>query len=82
MAQKIKRESWLVFYRTKSGKLDNREVATKRVLRNKEMPDMMTVYDLTKEEALDVVSKRKNFKDFERDSKGEPIVKKLVRCAV
>lgn len=77
MSKKIKKESWLVFYLTKSGKLDNREIATHHVMRNEEMPDMVMEYDVTKEDALYVVSRRMNFKDFERDSKGEPIVKRM-----
>lgn len=77
MSKKPIEESWLVFYRTKNGKLNNREVPTKSVMRQATMPDIKMEFDVTKEEALYAVSKRKNFKDFERDSKGEPIVKRL-----
>ena len=68
---KIKRESWLIFYRTKSGKLTSFEAPIFNY------PDGS---ELSKSEVLDEELARitiRSFKDFERDSKGEPIVKRM-----
>ena len=62
MAQKIKRESWLVFYRTKSGKL-----------MNKEYP----VEEYTKGQAITAVGKEKGFDKLEVTDNDIPIVKRL-----
>lgn len=60
---KVKRSNWLVFYRTKSGKLSNFDA-----------PEEVE----SKEAALALCkASSKSFNDFERGVNGEPIVKKM-----
>lgn len=72
-----KKETWLVYYRMNGGKLNNAEIPTKSVMQLESMPDMVMEMEITKAEALDIVSKRRAFKDFERDYNGLPIVKRM-----
>lgn len=61
--QKIKKETWLVFYQTESGSPTSFEAG----------PNITN-----KEEAMAICKSKKAFKDFLRTADGTPIVKKLV----
>ncbi len=76
MTQKIKRESWLVFYRTKSGKLTSKEVEIIHNINFKDDPEPLVTFCMSKEDAMAIAEHDPAFDHFEIGPSG-PIVKRL-----
>ena len=73
---RYKKETWLVFYRTKSGKLSSKEVDIMQLVPQASTQEQMR-FGIDKEEAMELVKNSvRSFKDFEYSLHG-PIVKKL-----